>query len=124
MKNAGTILLSAGVLLVGFALITPLLFFLIGLLLDKGSDGSILLEMEYAPLSSLGLVLLILGSLFSAKFSLPIIITSGVAVLSMVGSYLASYPKGAFDWIVTGCYYLSLVIALSVGIAILNTRHS
>ena len=124
MKNAATILLSAGVLLVGFALLTPLLFFLIGLLLDKGSDGSILLEMEYAPLSFLGLVLLILGSIFSAKFSLPIIVTSGVAALSLVGSFLASNPKCTFDWIVTGCYYLSLLLALSVGIAILNTRHS
>jgi hypothetical protein len=40
----------------------------------------------------------------------------------MVGSFLASNPKGTFDWIVTGCYYLSLLIALSVGIAILHTR--
>jgi len=122
MKNVGTILLAAGVLLVGFALITPLLFFLIGLLLDKGSDASMLIQMKYALLSFFGLVLLIFGSLISTKFSLPIIVSSGVAILSMVGSFLASNPMCTFDWIVTGCYYLSLLIALSVGIAILHTR--
>jgi len=122
MKNVGTILLAAGVLLVGFALITPLLFFLIGLLLDKGSDASMLIQMKYALLSFFGLVLLIFGSLISTKFSLPIIVSSGVAILSMVGSFLASNPKCTFDWIVTGCYYLSLLIALSVGIAILHTK--
>jgi len=122
MKNVGTILLAAGVLLVGFALITPLLFFLIGLLLDKGSDASMLIQMKYALLSFFGLVLLIFGSLISTKFSLPIIVSSGVAILSLVGSFLASNPKCTFDWIVTGCYYLSLLIALSVGIAILHTK--
>ena len=122
MKNAVTILLSAGVLLVGFALLTPLLFFLIETYLGKGSEGSVLQEMGYALLSFIGLVLLVVGSLLSAKFMLPISISSGVAALSMVGFFLASNPKTAFDWVVTGCYYLSQLIALSMGIAILHMR--
>ncbi|MGB4405685.1 MAG: hypothetical protein WBI82_02380 [Sphaerochaeta sp.] len=124
MKNAGTILLSAGVMLVGFALFTPLLFFLIGALLGKGNGGSALQEMEYALLSLIGLVLLVVGSLMSAKFTLPISISSGVAALSMVGFFLANNPKTVFDWIVTGCYYFFQLVALSVGIAILHTRQA
>ncbi len=122
MKNVGTIILSAGVLLVGFALLTPLLFFLIGAVLDKNCDGSVLLEMEYALFSLIGLVLLVAGSLFTAKFSLSLIVSSGIATLSMVGSYLAINPRTVFGWVVTGCYYISQLIALSVGIAILHTR--
>ena len=124
MKNAGTILLSAGVLLVGFALITPLLFFLIEVILGKTGDASILLEMEYASLSFIGLGMIVVGSFFSPKRSPIIIVSSVVAALAMVGSFLASNPKCTFDWIVTGCYYLSLITALSVGIVILHTRHS
>lgn len=122
MKNAPTILLSSGVLLVGFALCTPLLFFLIGLSLNNASDGSILLGMEYALLSFVGLVLLVLGSLFSKQHTLAMGITSGVAALAMVGCLSASDPKSVFDWFVSGCYYLSLLVALGVSIAILHTR--
>jgi|GEM_PF-4556203 len=122
MKNAGTILLSAGVLLVGFSLLTPLLFFLIAALLDKTLDGSILLQMEYALFSLIGIALLILGSCFSTKTSMTIIISSVVALLSMVGCFLASNPKTVFDWIVIACYYLSLLTTLSMGIAILHKR--
>ncbi|NBK20651.1 MAG: hypothetical protein EOM68_01335 [Spirochaetia bacterium] len=122
MKNAPTILLSAGVLLVGFTLLTPLLFFLIGFLLDKHGNGSILLGMDYAFLSFGGLVLLVLGSLFAKRYALVIGITSGVATLAMVGCFYATEPKGLFDWFVSGCYYLSLLVALGVSIAILHTR--
>ncbi len=122
MKNASTILLSAGVLLVGFTLITPLLFFVIGLVVNNTSDTSIFLEMEYAFLSLIGMVFLILGSVFSGRFYLAIIIASVVAATAMVGSVLANYPKDTFGLVVIGCYYLSLLIALSVGIAILHTR--
>lgn len=122
MKNVGTILLSAGVLFVGFALLTPLLFFLIGLLLDKRVDGNILLQMEYALLSFMGIVLLSLGSVFSVKLSLPIIVSSVVASLSMVVSIYANKSRNTFDWIVTGCYYISLLVALGAGIAILHTK--
>ncbi len=124
MKNVGTILLSAGVLFVGFALLTPLLFFLIGLLLDKRVDGNILLQMEYALLSFMGIVLLSLGSVFSVKLSLPIIVSSVVASLSMVVSIYANKSRNTFDWIVTGCYYISLLVALGAGIAILHTKKS
>ncbi|MBI9094101.1 MAG: hypothetical protein JEY71_04365 [Sphaerochaeta sp.] len=124
MKNAGTILLSAGVMLVGFSLLTPLLFFFIGALLGKGSEGSVLQEMGYALLSLIGLVLLVVGSLVSAKFTLPMSIFSGVATLSMVVCFLASNPKTVFGWVVTGCYYFSQLVALSVGIAILHTRQA
>ena len=119
MRNAGTILLSTGVLLIGFALFTPLLFFLIGLLLDKTGDGSLLLQMEYALVSFVGLALLILGSIFSQKVSATLIISSSVALLAIVVSGL----EGLIGWIVTGCYYLSLFTALGVAIGILHTRH-
>lgn len=122
MKNVGTILLSAGVMLVGFTLLTPLLFFLIGALLGKGSEGSVLSEIAHAHLSLIGLVLLVAGSLLSAKFTLPILVSSGVAILSMVCFLFASNPKTVFGWIVTGCFYLSQLFALSVGIAILHAR--
>ncbi len=122
MKNASTILLSAGVLLVGFTLITPPLFFLIGLVVNKISDTSMLLEMKYAFLSLIGMVLLILGSVLSGRFYLAIIVSSVFAAMAMVGSFLATSPKDPFGLVVIGCYYLSLLIALSVGIAILHTR--
>ena len=124
MKNSDTILLSLGVLLVGFALLTPLLFFLIGLLLKKGGDTGILLEMEYAFLSFIGIVLLILGTVFSARFLFPMIMVAVVASISLVCIFLASDPRGVFDWIVMGCYYLSLLVALILGMAILHTTSS
>ncbi len=120
MKNRGTILLSSGVLLVGFSLLTPLLFFLIEGLLGKGFETSVLLEMEYAFLSFLGLVLLVLGSIFSAKFSPSIIISSGMASLAMVGAQFASDPKGVFDWVITGLYYCSLLGSFAAGMVILH----
>lgn len=124
MRNAGTILLSTGVLLIGFALFTPLLFFLIGLLLDKTGDGSLLLQMEYALLSLIGLALLVVGSTFSVKFTTPLIVPSIVAILAIAGSYYAKEPKEIIDWIVIGCYYLSLLVAFGVGIANLHVQRS
>ena len=122
MRNTGIILLSAGVLLVGFALLTPLLFFLIGWVLDSTSDISILLGMECAPLSFLALVLLVLGSLFSRKHTLTIGIISVVATLAMVICLSPTFPKGTISVIARGCYYLSLLIALGLGIAILQGK--
>ncbi len=122
MRNTGIIFLSAGVLFVGFALLTPLLFFLIGALLEHSFDLTILLGMEYALLSCIGLVLLILGYLFSAKWSPSIIVSSGIATLAMVLCLVASEPKGVFYWIVRGCYFLSLLTALGMGIGILHTK--
>lgn len=123
MKNGGILLLSAGVLLVGFALLTPLLFFLIGFVLDNTIDGGILLGMECSPLSFLGLVLLVLGSLFSKKHALAIGIISIVATLAMVMCLSSTFPKGTISMIASGCYYLSLLVALGLGIAILHTKH-
>ncbi|HKL59714.1 MAG TPA: hypothetical protein VJ863_07435 [Sphaerochaeta sp.] len=123
MKNTGVILLSAGVLLIGFALLTPLLLFLIGLVLHNTVDGSMLLEMECSPLSFIGLVLLVPGSLVSRKHSLGIGIASGVALLAMVGCLSPTFPKGIVSMIATICYYLSLFVALGLGIAILHTKH-
>lgn len=116
MKNSGIVLLSAGVLFVGFSLITPLLFFLIGALLDKNFDMSLLLQMEYALIAFVGLFMLILGSIFSKKTSLTIIISSTVALLAIVVA-----PK-LNSSLVTGCYYIYLVTAISVGIARLHAN--
>lgn len=124
MKNVATILLSVGVLFVGFALLTPLLFFLIGLLLNKIGDTSVLLQMEYALISFIGLAMLVTGSIFSAKFLIPTIASFAVATLAIAVSFVANSPKGIFDWIVIGCYYLSLFTALGMGIAILHIKHS
>ncbi|MDY0288707.1 MAG: hypothetical protein RBR15_07785 [Sphaerochaeta sp.] len=118
MKNASIILLSAGVLFVGFSLVTPLLFFLIGAMLDKSFDVSALLQMEYALIAFVGLLMLILGSIFSKKVSPTIIISSTIALLAIVVS-----PKVS-SFIVTGCYYLSLLTAFSVGSARLHREHS
>ncbi len=122
MKNAGIILVSGGVLLIGFSLLTPLLFFLIEVCLDNSADGSILLQMEHAALSCIGLGLLILGSLFFRRKSLTIILSSVVAVLVIVVSYLTSVPAGFFGWIVTGGYYLALFTAFSAGIMLLHAQ--
>ncbi len=119
MRNSGIILLSAGVLLIGFSLLTPLLFFLIEAALNKSSDASVLLQMEHALLSCIGLALLILGSIFSKKISLPIIISSSVALLALA----VSGREGLLGLIITGCYYLSLLTSFGFAIAILHTSH-
>ena len=124
MKNLGTILLSAGVLLLGFSLLTPLLFFFIEALVGKGFDLDELLGMQYALLSSIALVLLVLGSKFSNKFSISITILSVMTALAMVGSFSASDPRGVLDWVVTGCYYLLLLIILGRGIIMLHRQPS
>lgn len=123
MKNSGTILLSAGLLLVGFSLLTPLLFFLIGFLLDKSGDGSMLLQMEHASLSLVGLVLLILGSIFSTRISLAVIISSAIAILVIAASYVVTTSHETFGWIVTGGYYLSLLTAFILAIVVLHMQH-
>lgn len=124
MRNIGTILLSAGILFVSFTLLTPLLFFFIDLLLEKSGDGAALLEMKYTFLSMAGLMLLVLGSVRSSKFPATIIVSSIVATLALVLSFFASDPRHVFDWIVIGCYYISLLIAVSVGIALLHTANT
>lgn len=127
MKNTGTILLSAGVLFVGFSLFTPLLFFLIGALLDNSYDTSILLQMEYAFLSCIGVVLLVLGSILSLNVSLArilsAIISSSLVILAYVVSFAIKDGAGLFAWIVTACHYLALVTAFGIGISILHTKH-
>lgn len=124
MRNIGTILLSAGVLLVGFSFLSPLLFFLIEATLGTSGDTGMLLEMEHAAISFVGLLLLALGSIFSEKRSPLIIASSSLAGLALVSSFFVTDPKGAFRWVVTCCYYLGILTAFGAGIATLHKKGS
>ncbi|MDT4762684.1 hypothetical protein [Sphaerochaeta sp. PS] len=123
MRNIGTILISLGVLLIGFALLTPLLFFLIALLLGKASDASLLLGMQYALLSSAGVALVFVGSLLTSSVTLLLGFSFFFSALSLVGSLVAPLLNGTRDLffqIAQMLFFASQLVALCCGIALLH----